>query len=120
MEKFAYKIENADVWQSAMQNGAYLGSALDIKDGFIHLSTAAQFSETYMRYFSQTPNLIVAKIDLELLGDKVKFEPSRGGDLFPHIYGDLPKTAVIGEVQIKCDIDGLPIMLPEFFGKAPA
>lgn len=118
MEKFAFKIETADRWQAAMQYGAYKGSALDIKDGFIHLSTATQFAETFRRYFSQIPNLIVAKIDLEALGDTVVFEPSRGGEMFPHIYGDIPAKAVIEVLSIIVGVDGAPNIPESFFGNA--
>ena len=115
MEKFAYKIETADNWQNAMTSGAYKGSPLDIKDGYIHLSTASQFAETFQRYFAQIPHLIVAKIDLECLGDKIIFEPSRGGDLFPHAYCDIPKSAVVTVLPIDCDESGAPIIAQGFF-----
>lgn len=94
MEKYAYKIENAQIWHAAMARGIYEGSALDVKDGFIHLSTAKQAGKTLALYFASQKDLIIAKIDLDLLADKVVWEKSRGGDLFPHIYGNLPKIAV--------------------------
>ncbi len=115
MEKFAYKIEDADIWQSAMNNGLYKGSALDVKDGFIHLSTHAQFGETFRRYFAEVPNLIVAKINLAALGDKLKFEPSRGGDLFPHAYCDIPTEAIVAVMPIVCDANNRPLIPQEFF-----
>lgn len=91
----AFKIETARAWAAALQAGAYHGSALDRSDGFIHLSAAAQVRRTAELYFAGQPDLILARIDLAALGSSVVWEASRGGDLFPHIYGPLPAAAVL-------------------------
>ncbi|MBN8649476.1 MAG: DUF952 domain-containing protein [Caulobacterales bacterium] len=110
MVNFAYKIEDKDVFEAAMDNGFYTGSALDNKDGFIHLSTKEQSAQTLKLYFSGVPNLILAKINLEPIINTVKWEASRNGDLFPHIYADLPKSAVSNIYTLKYDGAGNPIL----------
>lgn len=91
----AWKIEDRATWQAALATGSYDGSALDRADGFIHLSTAAQVRETALKWFAGRVDLVLAQIDLTPLGDTVKFEASRGGALFPHVYGPLPASSVL-------------------------
>ena len=90
----AYKIIDAAEWREAVAQGAYAGSVVDRADGFIHRSSAAQLDETARKHYAGRDNLLLLTVDLEALKDKVVWEPSRGGALFPHIYGDLPTTAV--------------------------
>ena len=90
-----YKILSGEAWREAERSGVYHGSSDDTRDGFIHFSTAEQTPGTYEKYFSGKPDLILAAIDVEALGDALKWEPSRGGALFPHLYGDLPLSAVL-------------------------
>jgi uncharacterized protein (DUF952 family) len=89
-----YKICTAAEWREAELAGAYRGSAVDHKDGFIHFSTAEQAAETAAKWFAGLPDLVLVAVDAEALGENVKWEPSRGGALFPHFYGELPLTAV--------------------------
>ena len=89
-----YKIEAAEVWRAAQAAGVYQGSSLDVADGFIHFSTAAQFEATLAKWFRGRGGLLVAAIDAASLGDALRYEPARGGDLFPHLYAPLPMTAV--------------------------
>ena len=79
---------------------------MDIADGYIHLSTAAQLTETVDKHFAGQSDLHVAAVDLEAMGEAVKWEESRGGQLFPHIYADLPLSAVIAYGPMKRDEDG--------------
>jgi|APTNR8051073442_1049403.scaffolds.fasta_scaffold07511_3 uncharacterized protein (DUF952 family) len=95
MESIAYKIEAASAWALAKQIGIYHGSPLDKADGFIHLSALAQLQRTFELYFDGQSDLIVATIDLDKISNMVKWEASRGGALFPHIYGSLPMSAVL-------------------------
>ena len=90
----AYKIIDAADWREALAEGAYAGSAVDQADGFIHLSSAAQLDETARKHYAGRENLMLLTVDLTTLEDTVVWEPSRGGALFPHIYGDLPVKAV--------------------------
>ena len=90
-----YKILRTAEWHDAERDGVFRGSPDDKRDGFIHFSTAEQTLGTYEKYFSGVPGLVVAAIDANALGPALKWEPSRGGALFPHLYGDLPLSAVL-------------------------
>jgi uncharacterized protein (DUF952 family) len=94
MEKFGYKIERRADWDLAKATGVYGGSALDQADGFIHLSARHQVRATLETWFSGQAGLVLATIDLAALGDKVLWEASRDGALFPHCYGSIPFDAV--------------------------
>jgi uncharacterized protein (DUF952 family) len=85
-----YKVCPAAEWQQAIRAGTYRGSAVDLRDGFIHFSTAAQLAETLRRHFAGQRDLVLVEIDSHALGAALRWEPSRGGDLFPHLYGELP------------------------------
>jgi len=89
-----YKICTQSQWRDAERDGRYRGSELDRRDGFIHFSTAAQTGETAAKHFVGQADLMLVAVDAQALGPALKWEPSRGGDLFPHLYGDLPLTAV--------------------------
>ncbi|WP_200834897.1 DUF952 domain-containing protein [Phyllobacterium salinisoli] len=89
-----YKIVPRALWQSAEKAGLFTGAPVDIADGFIHFSTAAQVHETAARHFAGQDDLLLVAIDGETLRDALKYEISRGGALFPHLYGDLPLSAV--------------------------
>jgi len=89
-----YKVCDAAEWRAAMATGAYGGAPVDLADGFIHFSTAQQLRETVRRYFAGTGDLTLVEVDSVALGSALKWEPSRGGDMFPHLYGELPLAAV--------------------------
>ena len=103
-----YKILDRPAWEAALADGAYAGSPLDLADGYIHFSTAAQAPETARRYFAGQADLIVLVVDTESLGEGVRWEPSRGGDLFPHLYGPLPTALVIEARAAPLRADGVP------------
>jgi uncharacterized protein (DUF952 family) len=90
----AFKICGREEWLDAEARGAFAGSAVDLADGYIHLSTAGQFAETLRRHFASACDLVCLTVDLGMLGAAVRWEHSRGGDLFPHIYAVLPVVAV--------------------------
>ena len=92
----AFKIVDAAEWAGAEVAGAYPGSAVDRADGYIHLSTEAQLAETAAKHYAGRGGLLLLTVDLGRLGETVVWEPSRGGSLFPHIYGPLPVGAVSG------------------------
>jgi len=83
-------------WQAMQEAGTYRGSALDLRDGFIHLSAEDQVSGTIARYFANEPELTVLEIDAAVLGERLRWEPSHDGMLFPHLYAELPLSAVVG------------------------
>jgi uncharacterized protein (DUF952 family) len=90
----AYKVLTGAQMTALETNGGFAGAPVDLADGYIHLSTAAQLDETVARHFAGQDDLYIAAVDLAVLGEAMKWEPSRGGDLFPHIYGPLPLSAV--------------------------
>jgi uncharacterized protein (DUF952 family) len=101
-----YKIIAADLWHAAEGSGVFTGAGIDLKDGFIHLSTGAQARRTAQLYFAGQGNLVLVAIDEASLGDALKYEPSRDGDLFPHLYGSLPLTAVLSVRPLPLGADG--------------
>jgi uncharacterized protein (DUF952 family) len=103
-----YKLLDAESWTEALAAGVFEGSAVDAKDGFIHFSDAAQAQETARLYFNSHANLLLLTIDADQLGAALKWEPSRGGALFPHLYGPLPIEAVIETRSLDLDADGIP------------
>lgn len=101
-----YKICGADEWREAEARGSYAGSPDDLRDGFIHFSTAAQLAGTAAKHFAGRGDLILVGVDAMALGDALKWEPSRGGDLFPHLHGPLPVSAVRSIVPVPLGSDG--------------
>ncbi len=91
----AFKIMSAQEWRDFQAEGRFEGSPVDREDGFIHLSTADQVDATLARHFAGRADLMLVEIDLARLGEAVRWEPSRGGALFPHVYDRLPFAAVI-------------------------
>jgi uncharacterized protein (DUF952 family) len=89
-----YKICPAALWRAAERAGMFDGSDVDRRDGFIHFSTAAQAAETAARHFAGERDLVLVAVDAAALGDRLRWEPSRGGALFPHLYGPLDLAAV--------------------------
>ena len=92
----AYKILTADQWAQFQAAGMFHGAPVDLADGYIHLSAADQLQGTLDKHFAGQAGLVIAEVNLTILGDMVKWEVSRGDALFPHIYGALPMTAVLG------------------------
>jgi len=90
----AYKILTADQWAAFETAGVFHGAPIDIADGYIHLSTADQLQGTLDKHFVGQAGLVILSVDLTALGEMVRWEVSRGGALFPHLYGVLPLTAV--------------------------
>ena len=95
MTQNAFKILTASQWTQFREDGVFLGAPIDLADGYIHLSAADQLQGTLDKHFVGQSGLFIAEIDLSGLGETVRWEASRGGALFPHIYGPLPISAVI-------------------------
>ena len=87
--RLVYKICAASEWREATAAGVYRGSPVDLRDGFIHLSTDVQLAGTLRLHFAGQRDLVLVEIRSADLGDALRWEPSRGGDLFPHLYGVL-------------------------------
>ena len=107
MSERIYKIMTADEWAAARAAGVYEGSAHDRRDGFIHFSTAAQAAETAAKHFAGQAGLVVLAVDAAGLGTALKWEPSRGGALFPHLYGARPVSAVVAVDELPLEPSGV-------------
>jgi uncharacterized protein (DUF952 family) len=105
-----YKILRRDEWRRAQAAGAFAGSAVDHRDGYIHMSTAAQAQETARLHFKGQGDLVVLEIEAESLGAGLRWEASRGGQLFPHLYGNLPAAHVTAVLEAPLDGDGVPVL----------
>jgi uncharacterized protein (DUF952 family) len=95
METLIYKICPRDEWETALVDGVYRGSPIDRRDGFIHFSKEAQVGETLRKYFAGQRDLLVISVDPVTLGSALRFEVSRDGELFPHLYGELPVSLAL-------------------------
>ena len=89
-----YKICQGALWREAQRAGVFRGAVVDARDGFIHFSSAAQVRETAAKHFAGVADLMLIAVDADALDAALKWEVSRGGDLFPHLYGPLPLAAV--------------------------
>ena len=112
MAQVIYKICRADEWREAAQAGAFRGAAIDLTDGYIHFSTDAQVRETAARHFVGASDLVLVAVAAAALGPALKWEPSRGGALFPHLYAVLTPDAVLWVKPLPLDGDGRH-MFPE-------
>lgn len=110
-----YKILPRAAWEAACRAGAYTGSDDDRRDGYIHFSARHQLAATAAKYFRGQPDLVVVVLDAAALGAALKWEPSRGGDLFPHLYAPLPVAAARAVVALPLGGDGTPLV-PETLG----
>jgi uncharacterized protein (DUF952 family) len=91
-----YKICDASLWREAERTGVFRGAPVDLADGFIHFSAPDQVAGTAAKHFAGRDDLVLVAVETEALGDALLWEPSRGGALFPHLYGELPVSAVRG------------------------
>lgn len=103
-----YKILPRAEWTAAQAAGRFEGSAVDLQDGYIHFSTAVQAQETARRHFASQADLVVLELEADDLGPGLTWEPSRGGDLFPHLYGVLAVADVRAAHEAPLGPDGVP------------
>ncbi|MEM7545106.1 MAG: DUF952 domain-containing protein [Pseudomonadota bacterium] len=101
-----YKIFTADQWAALDRDGQTMGAPIDLSDGYIHFSTAEQAVETAAKHFAGQDNLVLAAIEAGDLGNAIRWEPSRGGALFPHLYAPLMRTAVRWAKPLQLGLDG--------------
>ena len=102
-----YKVVSAPAWRVAEGAGAFTGSPVDLADGYIHFSTAAQVRETVARHFCGVNDLLIVSVDGDRIADQLRWEPSRGGALFPHLYGPLPMAGVRWVAVLPLGPDGI-------------
>ena len=106
MPTIIYKICETALWREAERSGVFHGAPDDARDGFIHFSTGGQVRETAARYFAGAGDLMLVAVDADALDAALKWEASRGGDLFPHLYGVLPLAAVVWARPLPLGADG--------------
>ncbi|NKX44592.1 DUF952 domain-containing protein [Roseicyclus persicicus] len=107
-----YKILRAPEWAELERAGQTPGAPVDVADGFVHFSTAAQVAETAARHFAGADGLVLAAFDADALGPALKWEPSRGGALFPHLYGPLRRADVLWHAALPL-VDGVHVFPAE-------
>lgn len=110
LEVTAYKVLTAEQMAALLRDEVFLGAPIDLADGYIHLSTAEQVTETVDKHFAGQTGLHVAAVDLAALGEAVVWEPSRGGQLFPHVYAALPLSAVTAHRPLARAADGAVVL----------
>lgn len=110
--RFIYKICPEAHWRAAEMDGVFRGAAVDLADGYIHFSTAEQAVETAAKHFAGQKDLLLVQVDSGRLGGHLKWEPSRGGALFPHLYGELGLAAVTKVEPLPLGDDGMHIFPP--------
>lgn len=103
-----YKILGREDWALARAAGVFTGASVDLADGYIHFSTAGQAQETARLHFAGRPDLVLLTVEAEGLGPALKWEPSRGGRLFPHLFAPLPLDQVTAVREIPLGADGVP------------
>jgi uncharacterized protein (DUF952 family) len=102
-----YKICDVTLWRQAEQDGVFTGAPVDHADGFIHFSAAHQVAATAAKHFAGRRDLVLIAVETDALGPALRWEPSRGGDLFPHLYGTLPLAAVRHVEPVPLGPDGI-------------
>lgn len=112
MTRIIYHMCRRQEWQDAEAAGAYGGSSQDAADGFIHFSTAAQVVESAAKHRAGQSGLVLLAVAADRLGPALKWEPSRGGQLFPHLYGALPVDAVVRVAELPLGADGRHVFPP--------
>ena len=110
MSETIYKICAADIWEEAEAAGHFAGAGIDLADGFIHFSTAGQLAETAAKHYAGQPGLVLVAVDAGQLGDALKWEVSRGGALFPHLYAPLAMSAVLWAKPLPLGADGRHVL----------
>lgn len=108
-EDVIYHMCRAEEWAAARSTGSYPGSSQDQADGFIHFSTKEQVWTSAAKHRRGQDGIVLLAVRAELLGEALKWEPSRGGALFPHLYGPLPITAVVEETPLELGADGVHV-----------
>ncbi|MGI9480631.1 MAG: DUF952 domain-containing protein [Hyphomicrobiaceae bacterium] len=108
--KLVYKISPRAAWDAAVDAGTFTGAPVDVADGFIHFSTAEQVAETAAKHFRGQGDLVLIAIDAAALGADLKWEPSRGGALFPHLYAPLDVAHARHVVDLPLDAAGVPVI----------
>lgn len=105
-----WKVLTAPQWAALQVDGSFAGARIDLADGYIHLSTQEQLPETLEKHFAGQCDLHLVAVDCHAMGEAVRWEPSRGGALFPHLYAPLPMAAVAAHGLLTYALDGKPVL----------
>ena len=108
MHRFIYKICARPLWEDAEKTGVFIGAEIDLTDGYIHLSTDQQVAQTLSLHFAGQTDLLLIEVDAN--GLNITWEPSRGGQLFPHLYDNMPMTKVVAVYDLPVGDDGFHIL----------
>jgi len=105
-----YRILTQQAWAAAQAQGKFSGSEHDVRDGFIHFSTATQVAETAAKHYTRMPVLVLLWVNVEPIAHALRWEVSRGGALFPHLYAELPTHAVARVARLELDANGVHVL----------
>ncbi|KQW76093.1 hypothetical protein ASC89_22860 [Devosia sp. Root413D1] len=108
-----YKVASREIYEASLAAGRFVGQPIDLKDGYIHFSSAPQLGETIRLYFAGLGDQVLFQVPAAPLGEALKWEASRGGDLFPHLFASLPMSAVSNTARLDVPADGL-VSLPDW------
>lgn len=111
---FIYKVTSRSEWKAAQDVGVFAGAPIDFEDGYIHFSTEAQVRETVEKHFQGQTELLLLCVEISRLGHEIKWEESRGGQLFPHLYAPLEIGAVVEVIDLPLGDDGSFVFLDKF------
>lgn len=114
MTERIYKVVSRRLWAEAEQANVFRGAPIDVQDGFIHFSAAHQVVETVAKHFAGQADLLLVEVDATRLGSALRWEASRGGDLFPHLYGDMPLDSVLSVAELPLGDDGTHLFPSSF------
>ncbi len=112
MSKMIYHMCPAETWAEAVAAGRYAGTGDDRRDGFIHFSTAAQLPESARRHRAGQTGLVLIAVEAARLGNRLRWEPARGGELFPHLYGPLLADEAASVEELPLGLDGSHVFPP--------
>jgi uncharacterized protein (DUF952 family) len=110
---YVYKVASREIYEASQEEGTFVGQPIDLKDGYIHFSTAAQLKETIRLYFAGLTRQVLFAVPVAPFGEAMRWEASRGGDLFPHLYDELPMSKVTQMADLDVPADGI-VALPEW------
>lgn len=112
--QFVFKVATHAAWQEACRTGSFAGSADDLRDGFIHLSTSEQLAGTLAKHFRGQHDLVLIRFETRLFGDALRWEASRGGEQFPHLYATLSTATACAVHALQLGTDSVPTLPEEF------
>ena len=112
--QFVFKVVPRPAWEDACRSGVFIGSADDVRDGYIHLSTREQIAGTLAKHFRGQHDLVLIQFETHVLGATLRWEVSRGGDYFPHLYAALPTASARAVFALPLGADGVPMLPKEF------